>query len=65
MRPIIPLLLLLPAAPAAAEVVDRIAVSAAGQVITLSDIRRHIRITAFLEKAQPEYSQRSEERRVG
>jgi parvulin-like peptidyl-prolyl isomerase len=57
MRRIIPLLLLASALPAAAEVVDRIAASVAGQVVTLSDIRRHIRITAFLEKAQPEYSQ--------
>lgn len=57
MKPAIALLLLASAAPAAAEVVDRIAVSVAGQVVTLSDIRRHIRITAFLEKAQPEYSQ--------
>jgi peptidyl-prolyl cis-trans isomerase SurA len=39
-----------------AEVVDRIAVSVAGQVVTLSDVRRQIRISAFLEKAEPDYS---------
>jgi hypothetical protein len=57
MRRLYALLLLAPAATAAAEVVDRIAVSVAGQVVTVSDIRRHIRIMAFLEKAQPEYSE--------
>jgi hypothetical protein len=39
-----------------AEVVDRIAASVAGQVVTVSDIRRQIRISAFLEKAVPDYS---------
>ncbi len=40
-----------------AEIVDRIAASVAGQVVTLSDIRRQIRITAFLEKSQPDFSE--------
>jgi hypothetical protein len=40
-----------------AEVVDRIAVSVAGQVVTMSDVRRQIRISAFLEKTEPDYSQ--------
>lgn len=57
MKPAIALLLLASAAPAAAEVVDRIAVSVAGQVVTLSDIRRHIRIMAFLQKTKPEFSE--------
>ncbi|MBA3974237.1 MAG: hypothetical protein C0504_08485 [Candidatus Solibacter sp.] len=57
MRHLFAVLLMASAAPAAAEVVDRIAVSVAGQVVTLSDIRRHIRIMAFLERAQPEYGQ--------
>ncbi|HNY40664.1 MAG TPA: hypothetical protein PKJ41_09720 [Bryobacteraceae bacterium] len=39
-----------------AEVVDRIAASVAGQVVTLSDTRRLIRISTFLEKSEPDYS---------
>lgn len=56
MRRMIPLLLLAAALPAAGEVVDRIAVSVTGQVVTLSDIRRHIRVRAFLDSGKPEYS---------
>jgi len=39
-----------------AEVVDRIAVSVAGQVVTLSDIRRQIRASAFLDSTTPDFS---------
>lgn len=54
MRRLIALVIFVSAAQA--EVVDRIAVSAAGQVVTLSDLRRHIRIRAFLDNAKPEYT---------
>jgi hypothetical protein len=40
-----------------AEIVDRIAVSVAGEVVTASDIRRLIRISAFLEKSATDYSE--------
>lgn len=50
------------AAPAArAEIVDRIAVTVGDRVITLSEIRLQIRINAFLNETQPDYS--AEERR--
>lgn len=57
MRRFAALLLIAAGAAAQEQVVDRIAVSVAGQVVTLSDIRRHIRITAFLEQAKPEFSE--------
>lgn len=57
MGKLIALLLIAAGAAAQEQVVDRIAVSVAGQVVTLSDIRRHIRITAFLEQAKPEFSE--------
>lgn len=57
MRRMAALLLIAAGAAAQEQVVDRIAVSVAGQVVTLSDIRRQIRITAFLERQQPEFSE--------
>ncbi|MBM3776309.1 MAG: hypothetical protein FJW37_14275 [Acidobacteria bacterium] len=44
------------AALARAEIVDRIAVIAGNQVITQSEIRREIRLTAFLNGEQPDFS---------
>jgi parvulin-like peptidyl-prolyl isomerase len=57
MKRLAALLLIAAGAAAQEQVVDRIAVSVAGQVVTLSDIRRHIRITAFLEQERPEFSE--------
>ena len=46
-------LLLLLAAAAHADLIDRIAVSVGNSVITTSDLEREIRVTAFLNDAQP------------
>lgn len=56
MRRVFALLIAASALAGGAEVVDRIAVSVAGQVVTMSDVRRQIRISAFLEQAEPDYS---------
>jgi len=48
--------LLLVAAGLHAEIIDRIAVSVGNQAITSSDIDREIRITAFLNRSQPDFS---------
>ena len=48
--------LLLGAACLQAEIIDRIAVSVANQAITTSDIDREIRVTAFLNRGQPDFS---------
>lgn len=57
MRRLLPLMLAAAALTGRAEIVDRIAASVAGQVVTLSDIRRQIRIVAFLEKSPPDFSE--------
>jgi hypothetical protein len=56
MRARLALCLLLTAAAAAAEIIDRIAVSVGTQVITTSDLEREIRVTAFLAGAKPDFS---------
>jgi hypothetical protein len=50
---LLPILLLLPAL-AGAEIIDRIAVSVGNRVISLSDIDRQIRVSAFLDGAKPD-----------
>ncbi len=44
------------AVSAAAEVIDRIAVSVANLVITTSDLDREIRVNAFLDGVQPDFT---------
>jgi len=39
-----------------AEIIDRIAVSVGNQAITTSDIDREIRVSAFLNRTQPDFS---------
>jgi hypothetical protein len=48
--------LLLVAAGLHAEIIDRIAVSVGNQAITTSDIDREVRVTAFLNRTQPDFS---------
>jgi hypothetical protein len=48
--------LLLVAAGLHAEIIDRIAVSVGNQAITASDLDREIRVTAFLNRSQPDFS---------
>jgi len=48
--------LVLLAAATHAEIIDRIAVSVGNQAITTSDIDREIRVTAFLNRSQPDFS---------
>ena len=48
--------LLVLAAGLQAEIIDRIAVSVGTQAITTSDIDREIRVTAFLNRTQPDFS---------
>ena len=48
--------LLLLAAGLHAEIIDRIAVSVGNQAITASDLDREIRVTAFLNRSQPDFS---------
>jgi peptidyl-prolyl cis-trans isomerase SurA len=48
--------LFLVAAALHGEIIDRIAVSVGIQAITSSDIDREIRVTAFLNRAQPDFS---------
>jgi hypothetical protein len=43
-------------APASAEVIDRVAVSVGNQAITRSEIAREIRLTAFLNREEPDLS---------
>jgi hypothetical protein len=43
-------------AAARADIIDRIAVSVGSHVITLSDLEREIRVTAFLNGVQPDFS---------
>ncbi len=42
--------------PAAADIIDRIAVSVGTQVITTSDIDREIRVSSFLQGSVPDFS---------
>ena len=42
--------------PGHSEIVDRIAVSVGNQAITTSDLEREIRVTAFLNRAEPDFS---------
>jgi peptidyl-prolyl cis-trans isomerase SurA len=49
-------LLVLLAAIAAAEIIDRIAVSVGNQVITASDLDRQIRVAAFLDGVPPQFT---------
>lgn len=42
-----------------AEIIDRIAATVGGQVITTSDIALEIRLTAFLNGEEPDFSERS------
>lgn len=53
--------LLLQARISPAEIIDRIAVSVGSRVITTSDIDREIRITAFLNGTQPDFSKAGKE----
>jgi len=39
-----------------AEIIDRIAVSVGNQAVTTSDIDREIRVTALLNRSQPDFS---------
>ena len=39
-----------------AEIIDRIAVSVGNQAITISDLDREIRVTAFLNRTPPDFS---------
>ncbi len=48
--------LLLVAACLHAEIIDRIAVSVGNQAITTSDLDREIRVTAFLNRSQPDFN---------
>jgi hypothetical protein len=50
------LLLLFSALLLHAEIIDRIAVSVGNQAITTSDLNREIRVTAFLNRTQPDFS---------
>ena len=45
-----------------AEIIDRIAVSVGNQVITVSDLDREIRVTAFLNGAQPGFTAEAKRR---
>lgn len=56
MRALATLLLVCAAAGGQERVVDRIAVSVGNQVVTLSDIRRQIRMTALLNQEAPDLS---------
>lgn len=47
---------LLCAFPAAADIIDRIAVSVGNRVITATDIEREIRVVSFLDGTQPDLS---------
>ena len=47
---------LLVALPVFADIIDRIAVSVGNRVIAVSDIDREIRVTAFLNSVQPDFS---------
>ena len=47
--------LLFVAAGLHAEIIDRIAVSVGNQAITTSDLEREIRVTAFLNRSQPDF----------
>src|ERR1017187_6822016 len=42
--------------PARAEIIDRIAVSVGNRVIAESDLHREIRVAAFLDGVQPDFS---------
>jgi hypothetical protein len=44
------------ALPAFADIIDRIAVSVGNRVIAVSDLDREIRVTAFLDGVQPDFS---------
>jgi hypothetical protein len=48
--------LLLAAACLDGEIIDRIAVSVGNQAITVSELDREIRVTAFLNRTQPDFS---------
>ncbi|MEI9976953.1 MAG: hypothetical protein WDO73_35815 [Ignavibacteriota bacterium] len=39
-----------------AEIIDRIAVSVGNQAITTSDVDREIRVTAFLNRSEPDFT---------
>jgi len=65
MRRALPLLLIAATLGARAEVVDRIAVSVAGQVVTLGDIKRQIRLGAFLNKEPLDLSEANLRRVAG
>jgi len=54
----IPLLIL--AVGLHAEIIDRIAVSVGNQAITASDLDREIRVTAFLNRSQPDFTPAAE-----
>jgi hypothetical protein len=59
MRIVIAAAVLLLAGSAASEVIDRIAVTVENSVITESELLRHIRLTALLNGAKPDYSSAS------
>lgn len=52
----IAIFVLFAAAAIHAEIIDRIAVSVGNHVITLSDLKREIRVTAFLNGVKPDFS---------
>ena len=55
MKPLLQLAAIL-ALPAAAAIVDRIAVTVAGRVITASDVETRLRLSAFQNSAAPDFS---------
>jgi glycine betaine/choline ABC-type transport system substrate-binding protein len=61
MRKALPVLLVA-AAFACAEIIDRIAVTVNSRVITESEILRQIRLTAFLNAEKPDFSAQSKRR---
>jgi len=49
-------ILLLSAGPVRAEVIDRLAAIVGTKIITANDVSRQVRLTAFLNGAEPDYS---------
>jgi hypothetical protein len=56
LRTVLFALALISAPPLFSDIIDRIAVSVGNRVITISDLDREIRVTAFLDGVQPDFS---------
>jgi hypothetical protein len=56
LRPACSIALVLFGAGLHANIIDRIAVSVGNQAITVSDVDREVRVAAFLNRAQPDFS---------